>query len=58
MELQVEEDPEPKARELFDRSRSFGREKLASYFEDSCRPSEPARQNAGRPQAVNIQGDD
>jgi hypothetical protein len=58
VEFQVQEDPKTESRDLRYRSRPFRRKKLASDFEDSRRPAEPARQNGGRPQPVNVQGDD
>ena len=58
MELEVEEDSETQLRQLFDGLGAFGGEELASYFENACCPSELPRQDASRPGAVNIQGDD
>jgi hypothetical protein len=58
VELQVEKDPEAEARELVDCLRTLRCKELAADLEQTCRAPKPACQSAGRPQAVDIQGDD
>ena len=58
VELQIEKDSEPEGRQPFDRRRPLSRKELAANLEDAGHASKLARQGAGRPQGVNVQGDD
>jgi len=58
VKLQIEKDAGSQASELFDRSGAFGGEELAANLEKASCATQLARQSAGRPHAVNIEGDD
>jgi hypothetical protein len=58
VKFQVEEDSEAHIRELFDGSRSLGGKELTTDFEKAGCPAQLARQGAGRPDAIDIQGND
>lgn len=58
VKFEVEEDSEAELCELLDGFGALGREELAAYLENACCPSKSPRQDASRPGAVNIKGDD
>jgi hypothetical protein len=58
VKLQVEEYPEAEGRKLFNGPRALRREELTADLDKAGHATKLARQGAGRPQAVNIQGND
>lgn len=58
VKLQVEEYPKTEGRKPFNGARPLRRKELTADLEKAGHATKLARQGAGRPQAVNIQGDD
>jgi len=58
VEFEIEEDLCAGVREHLNCPRTLGSKELTPNFEEADYPAKPARQGAGRPQAVNVKGDD